>query len=167
MLKGAGWANLEIVSGKATTVVEGISYCTNALDDLVRTGLDIATEKGIGGAIFDHEPALSALVADTSWIENDDWHSGARLSVIRNLSGWVEPSFRWRASVEAEAVFHLESQDELARLFLDMALGVRQEHGEDGYEKLWAGQRRYPRRAVTALEAALALPADTPYNYGT
>ena len=165
-LQGSGWAQLEIVSPQGTTVIEAISYCTNALDDLVRAGLDIATEKGIGAAIFDHEPALSALVAETSWIENNDWCSGARLSVIRDLPGWIEPSFKWRASVEADAIISVGSRDELARLFLDMASRLLQEHGEDGYEKLWGGQRPFPRRAVVALEAALNCPTSPPYNYG-
>ena len=165
-LKGAGWANLEIVSAETTTIVEAISYCTDALDDLVRIGINIATDKGIGGAIFNHEPALSAVVGETSWIEDNNWVSGARLSVIRDLQSWIEPSFHWRAAVDADFVIDVGSRDEMARLFLEMALRVRAEHGEDGYEELWAGRLRYPRRAVAALEAALNCAAGSSYNYG-
>jgi hypothetical protein len=157
-LKGAGWADLEIVVGDSTTVIDAISYCTNALGDLVRMGIDIATDKGFGATIFDHEPALSVLVAETAWLEQNTWGRGARLSVVRNLPNPPEASFKWRASVEADAVFDVGSRDELARLFLDMALRVRQEHGEEGYQRLWGRQFSFPRRAVAALEAALNCP---------
>jgi hypothetical protein len=147
---------LEIVSGQVSTIIPSISYCTDALDDLVRIGINIATGKGFGAAIFDHEPALTALVAETAWIEDNDWRSGARLSVIRDLPSSIEPDFRWRASVEADFVANLDSPDELARLFLDVALRVREEHGEEGYHKLWNGMAGFPRRAVAALGAALS-----------
>jgi len=164
-LGGAGWADLEIRSGDVTTVIGSISYVTNALDDLVRVGIDIATDKGFGSAIFDHEPAVSVLMAETAWIEDNDWVHGARLSVIRDLPKRVEPNFGWRASVEADAVVDVESRDELARLFLDMALRVQSEHGEDGYRQLWAGGLGYPLRAVAALEAALNCTAAPRVDY--
>jgi len=166
VLSGAGWACLEIWSGGEKKEIDGISYLTDALDDIVRIGINIATEKGIGAAIFEHEPALSALVAETAWIEDNNWHLGARLSVIRDLPQWVEPNFKWRASVEADFVAHLGSRDELARLFLDAALRVRQEHGEEGYSQLWGGRTGYPRRAVVALEAALSILPQEVEPYG-
>jgi hypothetical protein len=157
---------LEIVLPETTIVVGSISYLTDALADLVRIGISIATDRGIGAAILDHEPAISALVAETSWLEDDMWEFGARLSLIRNLDEWVEPTFKWRASVNADTVVRFTSRDELARLFLDMALRVHEAHGEEGYNKLWGGHYGYPRRAVAALEAALNCPANPPYNYG-
>ena len=110
--------------------------------------------------------SLPSLVAETGWLEANNWHFGARLSVVRNLSNWVTPDFKWRASVDADFVLHFDSRDQLARLFLDMALQIREEHGEEGYKKLWAGRTGYPRRAVAALEAALNCPPGEPYNYG-
>ena len=146
--------------------IEGISYCTDALDDLVRVGLDIATGKGIAAAIFDHEPALTALVAETAWTDGNDWHQEARLSVIQNLQTPIEPTFEWRESVEADFLFSVSSRDELARLFLDAALRVWEAHGAEGYRQLWGGRMGFPRRAVAALEAALNCPPDLEYNFG-
>jgi hypothetical protein len=165
-LSGAGWADLQIIAGDERAIVSRISYCSDALDDLLRMGIDIATDKGFGAAIFDHEPALSALVAETAWIERNEWRFGARLSMIRDIPHFVTPSFKWRASVQANFVVHVDSRDELARLFLDAALRIRQEHGEEGYHKLWGGRTGYPRRAVAALEAALATAPGEVEPYG-
>jgi hypothetical protein len=165
-LRGAGWAELEISSEHSCAIIPSISYCTNALDDLVRIGINIATDKGFGAAVFDHEPATSVLVGETAWLQDDSWHRGARLSVVRDLSERVEPTFQWRASVQADFVLELASRDELARLFLDAALEVRREHGEQGYREQWGGALGYPTRAVAALEAALLTAPHEVVPYG-
>jgi hypothetical protein len=105
-------------------------------------------------------------VAETAWIEQNDWHIGARLSVVRDLHHFVQPSFKWRASVQADVVVHVGSRDELARLFLEAALRVREEHGEGGYHKLWGGRLGFPRRALAALEAALSTVPHEVEPYG-
>ena len=165
-LKGLGWADLEIVSEGSGILVPSISYFTDALGDLVRVGMDIATGRHFGAAVFDHQPATSVVLAETAWLQDDQWHSGARLSVARELPSFFEPTADWRASAQRDFIVELKSSDELARLFLDAALEVRREYGEEGYQQTWNGAAGYPRRAVAALEAALsAAPLDVvPYG---
>ncbi|HVF37989.1 MAG TPA: hypothetical protein VNA29_08635 [Sphingomicrobium sp.] len=157
-LQGRGWASLEVQNGSTKTVIESISYLTNALDDLVRMGLDVATDKAFAFARFDHEPAETILIAETGWWEGNDWHQGGRLSVVREVPSEFEPNWNWRQTANAESFFDVQSRDDLARLFLDLALRVREEHGEEGYSKLWCGQLGFPRRSVAALEIALSTP---------
>ena len=166
-LKGFGWAELEIASEDGTLVVPSISYCTNALDDLVRIGIDIATDKWFGIALFDHEPTLTAVAAQTSWIESNTWSPGARLSVIREIAHPFEPTGSWLNSQTPDFELDFDSRDALARLFLDCALKVREEHGEEGYRKLWGGQFGYPTRAVAALQAALSTAPQEVRPYST
>jgi hypothetical protein len=160
ILEGAGWGRIEITSGDSQHVIPGISYLSNALDDLLRVGIDVATDRGYGLAQFFHEPGSTILVAETGWWEDGAWLRGARLSTFLGPEfGEGEPT--WKMAHETPRAFVVDcgSRDELARVFLDAAISVRENHGEDGYHKLWNGQLGYPRRAVAALEAALALPS--------
>jgi len=140
---------------------------TDALDDLVRMGIDIATDKGWTFVQFDHEPASTVLVAETAWWENDSWEWGARLSSF-------QPQLDAKSFVSQKQIHHakrdfilpLSSRDELAGLFLGAAERVLEKYGEDGYRREWGGRLSFPTRAFQALETALACPAHPPMNYG-
>jgi hypothetical protein len=166
-LEGAGWASLEISDGDFECRLGSISYATDALDDLLRMGIDIATDKGWSAAEFELEPGSIVLIAETGWWEDGKWNRGARLSSYESPKS---PGGRltWNQVHESSRDFivTVDSRDQLAQLFLDAARRVLEKYGEDGYRKLWSGSLGYPRRAVAALEAALSTqPCEvTPYG---
>ena len=164
-LKGHGWADLEISIGGETRLIEGISYCTNAFDDLIRMGLQIATDTGFACVLFDHEPATTILVAETGWWAGSDWIVGARLGAIEGATHDVrEPTWSSIKDIPRQFEFTIGSRDALARLFLDMAKKVEREYGVDGYEERWAGDLGFPVRAMAALERALSVePRGAPH----
>src|SRR5579864_1235043 len=53
-----GWATMHIASGDEAVDVGSFGYCTDALGDLVRAALMIATNSPRAEAVFDGEPAL-------------------------------------------------------------------------------------------------------------
>ena len=167
VLKGAGWASLQISADSFNHEIGSISYLSNALDDLLRMGIDIATDKGWTFAQFDHEPSTTVLVAETGWWENDGWVVGARLSSIRD-SDVPGSGITWNVIHKAKRDFvvQLSSRDELAATFLGTAKRVLEVHGEDGYRRSWGGQLGFPMRAMVALETALTYPETLPNNYG-
>ena len=165
ILEGAGWASIEISAGEFTRRIEGISYTTDALDDLLRMGIDIATDKGWSFAQFDHEPGATTLVAETGWWENDDPVSGARLSAFKLVPGTQGITWSVIHKSARDFILPVRSRDELATLFLRAAERVLERHGEDGYAKAWAGRLAFPIRAMKALDAALNSPASPPLHY--
>jgi hypothetical protein len=156
ILDGAGWATLEINGDDFSRRIEGISYITDALDDLLRMGIDIATDKGWSFAQFDHEPATTILVAETGWSEDQEWKIGARLSSFSRHES-LPHAVTWNDvhTAKRDFVLPLSSRDELARMFLGMAERVRQRYGESDYQVKWGGRLPFPTRAMVALKAAL------------
>jgi hypothetical protein len=166
-LKPNGWAELFVDTGEAQYFVTGISYLSNALDDLLRVGLSVATHHSIATAQLFHEPGSTLLVAETSWWTGGDWESGARLSVIDD----PDPAEDGRGScrpTESPRRFCVSysSPDKLALALLRMAEAVEAEHGHRGYAALWRGALGFPVRAVAALREALAAPASERLDYG-
>ena len=160
ILKGAGWADIQIADGEQLHTIRGVSYLSDALDDLVRIGIDIATDRGYGMAQFFHEPGSTVLIAETGWWEQDEWQSGARLSTFPGPEfADAEPTWRMAHEAPRDFVMHCASRDELARIFLGAALSVLERHGEAGYADSWNGRRGFPRRAIAALKAALDVNA--------
>ena len=167
IIEGAGWARIEISADSVSHTIEGISYLTNALDDLLRMGIDIATDRGWSTALFDHEPRQTVLAAETSWFENGEPFDGARLSSFD--AGPTADTITWRQLIDAPRDFALQvgSRDELARIFLKAGERVWDQHGDVGYRKLWGGRLAFPVRAMKALKSALGSPVLPPQNYAT
>jgi hypothetical protein len=156
VLEGAGWARLVVAIGGNEHAIDSFSYLTDALDDMLRMGIAIATDKSWAAATFDHEPARTSLLAETAWVEADTWVSGARLSAIEHGSDMEE--LTWRATVDTPRLWivNVAGRDELARLFLAMADSVLDGVGLDEYDEAWGGRLGFPVRARAALEATLA-----------
>ena len=129
-------------------------------------GIDIATDKGWSFAVFDHEPGITVLVAETGWWEGNGWVYGARLSSIDGDT-LSDKEVTWNVIHKAprDFILPLGSRDELARLFLSAAERVLEAHGEAGYNEVWNGRVGFPMRAMMALQAALNHPAGSPLNY--
>lgn len=161
-LAGAGWADLTIRAGEASHEIGSISYLGDALDELIRLGIDIATDRGFGFARFDHEPGSTILFAECGWWDKVAWVPGHRLSVI----DWPEIDGRdpaWCDLRKAPRLFmvEVESRDAISGAILAAAERVLATHGVEGYSKLWTGRLGFPVRALAALRAALAVPAVT------
>src|ERR1700743_423266 len=62
-LKGHGWMDCALRLGERGFVLEGISYTTDALGDMARMALMIATGAPVTTVSFDREPAEWRIVA--------------------------------------------------------------------------------------------------------
>ena len=160
-LGGAGWAVLRLSCGEAHHELDSISYLTDAFDDLIRIGIDIATDRGFGFARFEHEPGSTVLFAETGWWDGEGWIQGCRISAIDwRDARQGEPSW---AALQASArlfVAQLGSRDEIAAAILACAERVLATHGIDGYSRLWTGRLGFPSRGLAALRAALSTPCE-------
>lgn len=164
---GAGWADLTIRKGSLLYEIEGISYLTDALDDLLRLGIAMATDRFYAWAQFAHEPGSTVLLAEHGWLEPTDRATRCRLSALP----WPDAHEReptWSNLQKAERAFflNLESRDELPAAILASADRIHRDLGVDGYSKQWSGRLGFPSRAVAALRAALATPSIPGENWG-
>jgi hypothetical protein len=146
-LTGSGWAELELRSGHQSFTVDGVSYTTDALGDLLRAALMIATGAWSASVSFDGEPRESRLIAGNFW----DAASRRRRFCVRVLE-FADIASK-QPDEEGVPVFEAECE---AR---DFAAAVRDaarrlwEVGADGYR--WR-DIPFPLRALRALETALA-----------
>jgi hypothetical protein len=164
-LEGAGWASLSIKQDSTHHAIRGLSYLTDALDDLLRCGIGIATGRSYACASFAMEPGSHVLVAESGWWEGSDWKVGARLSAFyMNEDG--EPLWQTIHSAKRDWVVHAPSCDNLANAIANCAEAVLEKHGVDGYRELWQGRLGFPMRGLTALRAALSIDEEVvePYS---
>ena len=160
-MTGAGWAGLTVRKGGRSHEIESFSYLSDALDDLVRLGIDIATDRSFGWARFLHEPGSTILFAESGWWAGaTDWVAGYRLSTISSRDyGESEPEWNRLHRTEREFMVELETRDELPNAILEAARRIESDLGTEGYAKRWTGRLGFPSRAVAALRAALATPS--------
>jgi hypothetical protein len=137
-----GWSEFQLTVGTASVVVGPFGYCSDALGDLVRAALMIATSGFQAEVLFDGEPREWRLMigsyADTiqpKWLD-------FRLRVIDQGVTTFE------APCEADAFVHA---------VLSAAQGIWDEHGIDGYDRIWGGPKGFPLRAMSALKTAVSI----------
>jgi hypothetical protein len=141
-----GWSRFQLNVGTASFVVGPFGYCTDALGDLVRAALMIATS-GLGGEVtFDGEPTEWRLVIGPCWNPSQPGSTDFRLRVFKTYPPSQEPEF------EAQC-----SPDSFVQAVLRVAQTVWDEYGIDGYDKAWGGPCGFPLRAFTALKAAISI----------
>ena len=134
LLEGAGWATLTLAVGPTAYSLDGVSYCTNALCDLVTTARSVLNGHE-ASCFFDGEPT--------------EWVLSARPD---GAPGWIELCLtedaeeKLAARCEARA-FAAAVAREAARLL--------QDHGTAGYEELWT-MHPFPERELQLLQQALA-----------
>jgi hypothetical protein len=146
---GAGWADLILKIGQETFVLEGFSYTTDALGDLLRMALMIATGAWTARASFDREPIEWRLIAGNVWDDKPKrWREGFWLRVLefpdiykrdRDEAGYVA----FEATCEPQS---------FAKAVADCARRYIAQYGTEKYE--W-GNNPFPMRALTALSAAM------------
>jgi hypothetical protein len=143
-LTDAGWADCDLSVGDKAFTLSGISYTTDALGDLVRLALMIATGAETATAQFDHEPAESRL-----WVYNLGGQDGFFLKVL--LFGSASPN---EPNHLGDIVFSTEcNATDFSDAVLTAAKRVWEKYGAGGYTWL---DYPFPMRALRALETALA-----------
>lgn len=165
-LGSAGWAELAVLDGTKSHVIRRISYLSDALDDLLRVGIDIATDRGYGFAQFFHEPGSTILFAETGWWEGQNWIRGARLSSVEGEEyGGAEPTWRGLHDAQREFVVQFPSRDGLALAILETGRQVLDCWGIQGYSERWTGRLGFPSRGLACLQSALSTVAEPEKDY--
>lgn len=149
-----GWSQFRLTVGTTSIVVGPFGYCTDALGDLVRAALMIATSGSRAEVSFDAEPMEWRLIVGSYW---DDAQSGwtyFRLRVLTFPYAVYPPS----PEAEGHSVFEAQcSTDRFVHAVLRAAEAVWDEYGAGGYDRAWGGPRGFPVRALVALKAAVWL----------
>ena len=155
LLEQHGWASLNVRVGGSEVEIGSVGYCTDALGDLVRAAVAIATGAMTAQVIFDGEPTLWGIVIQDGW-QSALRPQSYRFSVrSRSRDDGTSPSqvSSW-SDVVAEGYI---TADAFAMAVSEAAHLVLTEHGEEGYLARW-DMHPFPARALVALDAALAAP---------
>lgn len=145
---GPGWADYVLAIGSKTFVMEGASYCSDALGDLLRAALQIAAGGREATCGFDREPQEWRL------------HLQRDVDSRRLFVGVLEfPDFQGNAPIEAgEECFRSECDArEFTLAVEDAARAVFSDKGDVGYREWW--NMPFPEGALAALRAAHEMPA--------
>lgn len=147
-----GWSSLKLTVGDKMLDIGPFGYCTDALGDLIRAALMLATSDFGAEVSFDGEPREWQLIIDEGW----------------------KPEFRLRVLTfddiiskrpEADGQLMIEGHvtaDDFARAVQKVAQDIWDTNGAAGYNEAWDGQRGFPLRALKALDAALAYDEPPP-----
>jgi len=145
-----GWSHFQLNVATDSIVVGPFGYCTDALGDLVRAALVIATSGLRAEVSFDAEPMEWRLIVGPypalyGWTD-----FSLRVLTFPDASGPPRPEAEGHKLFEAEC-----SADGFVVAVLRSAEAVWEEYGVDGYDRVWGGPRGFPLRALTALKAAI------------
>lgn len=144
-LTGVGWAECELRLGERAFTLTGISYLTDALGDLVRLALMIATGAPSAAASFNREPYEWRIVA-TSLLDH-----AVRTGAV-SIAIFSFPDAFTNAPLSEGDLDFVGDCDALAfsKAVLVGAKQAIESHGMKG----WEGYP-LPTEALRALEAAL------------
>jgi hypothetical protein len=135
-----GWSEFRLTVGDASVVVGPFGYCSDALGDLVRAALMIATSGFTVEVLFDGEPREWRLMAGAYY----------------DTSRWTD--FRLRVTDQGANIFEVPcSADAFVRAVLKAAQAIWDEYGADGYDDVWGGPQGFPLRALSALKTAVTI----------
>jgi hypothetical protein len=141
-----GWSSFQLTIGDRAMDIGPFGYCTDALGDLVRAALLIATSDYRVEVRFDGEPREWRLVVD------EGWKPELRLRVLTFDSINAE---RLETDGELAIEGHVTA-DDFARAVQTMAQGIWDTYGAKGYNEAWTGRQGFPLRGLKALDAALS-----------
>jgi hypothetical protein len=146
---GVGIADCTLRIGGARFTMGGICYTTDALGELLRAAVQIATGGFQAVCRFDCEPAEWRLLLDREW-------RSATNDFVWNLRVFDLDDFYSDAPLEdrREAFEGKCDGEEFATAIARMASAVLSAMGPEGYEEWWC--QPFPFRASAALGAALA-----------
>ncbi len=149
-----GWSKFKLTVGDNALDIGPFGYCTDALGDLVRAALLLATSGYCAEVRFDGEPFEWRLVID------EGWKPELRLRVLTFGDCIAEqPETAGTLALEGHV-----TADEFARAVQLTTQGIWDKYGAKGYNEAWNGPRGFPLRGLRALDAALSL--DEPSQNG-
>ncbi|MFE5720504.1 hypothetical protein [Streptomyces erythrochromogenes] len=153
-LSGSGWATCRIWDG-STKHQDIVSYCTNALADLLKGVTGLYGHHGIRRFSFDLEPA------EARWIlrrRNSDVHI-----TIRRFPD-MSTSFEAPDGKGTLVWTSMRPRTSLAHAVLMAAEKLQRTHGEDGYLQKW-GRHAFPTTElepfVTCIWQQMTVPSST------
>ena len=156
VLEGAGWANCSLTVGAQAFEMSGVSYCTDALGDLIRVATLMAAGHNVATISFDGEPREWRWMFQRHWFDDlKGRQEGLRIRIL----GFYDIS---EQAPEAEGQLKFEAAcdpDDFARAVEQVADRIWSELGTAGYAQVW-GMEPFPTRALVALKAALASPPE-------
>ena len=153
-LQKHGWADLYLKVDSRSLVLDSISYGTEALPDLARAALNIATGGSRAIVRFDSEPAEWRLVFTRNPLAPGRTSLDIKILRLPDIS---------RELPDKAGYSVLETQcdpDEFARAVLECVQGVKEKYGADGYRQRWKGglgSECFPTEALTALETVVSM----------
>jgi hypothetical protein len=151
-LEQNGWSRFQLSVGASSVVVGPFGYCTDALGDLVRAALMIATSGWQAEVSFDAEPMEWRLIVGDYSAQYGWTDFRLRVLTFPNAGG---PPF---SEAEGDKLFEAQcTAESFVHAVLRAAVAVWDEYGADGYDRLWGGPCGFPLRALTALKAALSV----------
>jgi hypothetical protein len=139
---GEGWADCELRLGDKHVKLTSISYLTDALGDLLRFALMIATGADSASVSFDREPAQWHLIA-TSLLDSASGRGPVSIAVFDTTG--EQPT----APDDRVFIGDCEALDFAQAVLIEMQR-LQKSLGDQG----WGVP--YPVRALRALEAALS-----------
>ncbi len=153
IIKEHGWASFRLKVEETEVEVGEFGYCTDALGDLVRAALMIATSGRYVSVSFDGEPFEWRLLLGTDWSSE----IAPRKIQIR-VKTFPDIGLR-TAEGQGVLIFDKETTpDAFGRAVLVAAETIWQQYGPDGYNQAWRSiLNGFPLRALHALKIALAV----------
>jgi hypothetical protein len=148
-----GWSSFKLTVGDDELEVGPFGYCTDALGDLVRAALLLATYEYRVEVRFDGEPHEWRLVVD------EGWKPERRLRVLTFSDNMGLPETDGQLVIETHVTV-----DAFARAVQKVAQDIWDTYGAVGYNEAWTGQRGFPLRGLRALDAALSCGEPRPKN---
>ena len=153
-LRDAGWASCRIAVGEKSYTFESISYLTDALDDLLRAALMVATGSPSYTFHFEDEPGESRWILRTG-LDNEQRREYLEITILE-----FDDAFQNQPIEKGKPVFNAKcAPDQFAYAVYETANIIWEKFGADGYDRKWTGQCGFPIRAFKALETALSLEA--------
>jgi hypothetical protein len=146
---GQGWLDIDLRIGAARITLDGESDTTDVIGDLLRAALMLATGAWTARASFDGKPAERRLIAGAVWDEETkSWRDDGDGFYVRIFE--FENIYYRLPDEKGAIVFDAPcDQRDFVVAVLDGCKRFTVEHGTFGANPL-------PRRALRALEAALA-----------
>lgn len=151
-LEQNGWASFTLTVGIRNVEVGKFGYCTDALGDLIRAALMVATGGSFASVSFDAEPREWRILLGTE----GSWNFPSNLVPLRVKT--FPDAGVGLPEIEGVMIFEAEvHRDEFARAVLAAAQTIFKRHGTNGYEGSWNFMfSKFPTRALHALETIVS-----------
>jgi len=142
-LSGPGWIDIRLSRGSWCRELDGLSYLTPVLDDVVAMALSSTEGDTYSSATFELEPGQLLLSCETR-----EAHTVLRATEAGN--------FTKKRLLARKAAWEIElyAPEEFGRAVLAGAFALEKQVGHDGYARLWS-RDPFPIMALAKLKKVL------------